>query len=201
MLLLQQRRGCSGLVSLLNCSKTSAGPPQQQVTKVVVFSSFTSSSRPRHDKQRPTPSQSNLNNTLLNSLLHKDKSASTSLSPEETPPAAVSLTTASLDTPKPQALKYVAMGVPIYFGLWVVTCGSVYTAVKTNSLDTHALFGMDRSYAVDQVVTSIEWYTSYRLPLEHVDNPEINDFLLAASITKLTSPFRLLMTMMLMNRS
>lgn len=142
------------------------------------------------------PPTSGLNKTLLNSLLQKGKPAeevnnADTVKDNSPPPIA---------RPKHAGLKDLAGGIPIYFGLWIVTCGSVYTAIKTNSLDTQAVFGMDRSYAVEQIVSSIEWYTGHRPTVEQIDNSDVNDALLTLSITKLTAPFRLMITMMLMNR-
>jgi hypothetical protein len=142
---------------------------------------------------------------LLNSILQKDQSKHNPSSTDS-----IDNTTDTTDTtdsiappsppPKQNAFKTLAVGIPVYFGLWAVTCGSIYTAVKTNNLDTQALMGMDRSYAVDQVVNSLEWWTGQRPSDEQIVNQDINDILLALSITNLTSPFRLIMTMMLLTR-
>ena len=161
---------------------------------------FTSPSHPNcSPNSSPKPPSSDFNNTLLNSLLQKDKTpcVEDKTSAADTDPATPP---PSIVKPNHHGLRDLAMGIPIFFGLWLVTCGSIYTAVKTNSLDTQALFGMDRSYAVEKAVSSMEWYTGLRPTEEQIANQDINDALLAVSITKLTSPFRLLMTLLLMNR-
>jgi hypothetical protein len=188
--MLLPRRGGLLLLYSKGCNQTILSP---------LCSAFTT--QPKHNNPNDKPPSSDFNNTLLNSLLQKNIHDDTNHSSGDVDKVSASNSATHAPTqPKHQGLKDLAMGIPIFFGLWVVTCGSVYTAVKTNSLDTQTLFGMDRSYAVEKIVSSMEWYTGMRPTVEQIENKDINDALLALSITKLTSPFRLIMTMMLMNR-
>ena len=144
-----------------------------------------------------------LHKTLLNNLMQKDKSENVSSElrkegSQDRDDAEGKINVNKEPVKRPTGeLNYIVNVVSLYFGMWVFTCGSFYTAVKTNSIDTAALLGIERSYAVDHMVSSIEKYTRYRLSPEQIVNPNINEALLSLALTKLTAPFRLVMTFLI----